>query len=349
MALWLVRIGRHGEHEQKFLQTSKAYVTWSKLNHDLSKLASKLDLRKLMRQTYPGVREKVIINWSGQIWTFVAEMKPQDWLIIPSKKQQAIHIAEVTGPYNYDAAANDPYYHWRSIKWVANDIPRSNFDQDLLNSFGAIMTICEIKRHDAEKRVRAMQKNGWKPSAYKTSAAEDVDDKIDDEAALDDAIDLEERGRDAISQLISRRFQNHDLTRLVEAILKAQGYATYRSPPGPDKGIDILAAPEPLGFGQPRICVQVKSGDSPVDTPTLNQLIGSMQNVHAEQGLLVSWGGFKSSIDKEIPAQFFRVRLWDQKALIDELLTHYEKLDPDLRAELPLKRIWTVAADEDDD
>src|SRR5438445_12311633 len=105
------------------------------------------------------------------------------------------------------------------------------------------------------------------------------------------------------------------MARLVEALLKAQGYVTFISPPGPDKGVDILAALGPLGFGRPRICVQVKSGDGPVDSPTLNQLIGAMQNVQADQGLLVSWGGFKSSVDKEVPVQFFRVRLWDQNAI----------------------------------
>lgn len=74
-----------------------------------------------------------------------------------------------------------------------------------------------------------------------------------------------------------------------------------------------------------------------------------MQNVNADQGLLVAWGGFKQSVDKETPSQFFRVRLWDQDALIDQLLEHYDKLGEDLRAELPLKRVWTVAsADEED-
>lgn len=77
--------------------------------------------------------------------------------------------------------------------------------------------------------------------------------------------------------------------------------------------------------------------------------IGAMQNVQADQGLLVSWGGFKSSVDKEVPAQFFRVRLWDQDAIVDELLANYDKLDEDLRAELPLKRIWTIAAQEESD
>ena len=71
-----------------------------------------------------------------------------------------------------------------------------------------------------------------------------------------------------------------------------------------------------------------------------------MQNVRAEQGLLVSWGGFKSSVDREAPAQFFRVRLWDQDALIDELMSHYETLDETFKVDLPLKRIWGFAEQE---
>lgn len=125
-------------------------------------------------------------------------------------------------------------------------------------------------------------------------------------------------------------------------------YITYRSPAGPDKGIDILAAPEPFGFGKPRLCVQVKSSDTPIDRPTLDQLLGSMQNFNAEQGLLVSWAGFKSSVDKEIPSQFFRIRLWDQSSIINELLSVYDKLNEDLKAELPLKRIWTLNIPDDE-
>ena len=68
-----------------------------------------------------------------------------------------------------------------------------------------------------------------------------------------------------------------------------------------------------------------------------------MQNVQASNGLLVSRGGFKSSVDKEEATQFFRVRLWDQGDLIDQVLEHYDQLDEDIRTELPLKRIWVVA------
>ena len=43
-------------------------------------------------------------------------------------------------------------------------------------------------------------------------------------------MDLEELAHD----LIAARFKGHGLTRLVEAILKAQGYTTWHSPEGAD-------------------------------------------------------------------------------------------------------------------
>jgi len=58
--------------------------------------------------------------------------------------------------------------------------------------------------------------------------------------------------------------------------------------------------------------------------------------------------GNNRSIDKEVPTPFFQVRLWDQDDLIDALLANYEKLGEDLRTDIPLKHIWTVAEVDDE-
>ena len=44
----------------------------------------------------------------------------------------------------------------------------------------------------------------------------------------------------------------------------------------------------------------------------------------------------------------FRVRLWDQQDLTEQLFAYYDKLDEDIRAELPLKRIWTIATNSEE-
>ena len=63
------------------------------------------------------------------------------------------------------------------------------------------------------------------------------------------------------------------------------------SPPGADGGVDILAGRGSLGLDAPRLCVQVKSQNSPSDVTVYRTLQGTMQTFKAEQGLLVCWGG----------------------------------------------------------
>jgi restriction system protein len=101
-----------------------------------------------------------------------------------------------------------------------------------------------------------------------------------------------------------------------------------------------------MGFDPPRLCVQVKSSNDPIDVKVLRELQGVMQNVSAEQGLLVAWGGFRQSVLAEARRQFFNLRLWDSGDLVSELLQHYEQLPKDLQAELPLKRIWALVPEE---
>ena len=101
-----------------------------------------------------------------------------------------------------------------------------------------------------------------------------------------------------------------------------------------------------MGFDLPRLCVQVKSGKTPVDVKVFRELRGVMEDRGADQGLLVSWSGFTRPAVEEARRQFFRVRLWDAGKLVDKVLHNYEKLSEELRAELPLKRIWVLVPED---
>ena len=92
-----------------------------------------------------------------------------------------------------------------------------------------------------------------------------------------------------------------------------------------------------------RICVEVKSENKPIDRSTVNKLLGAMSKFNATECLFVSWSGFKSNVQKELASSFFRLRLWSRKELLEQLFVCYDRLDDQLKAEIPLKRIWTVA------
>lgn len=346
MAVWLIRAGSHGEHEDRFIGDSKVFVTWNNLDVDLSKLGDRTELTDVLAQRYPESKIRTIGNWVSQIWPFVNDISQGDLVILPLKSQRAIQIGEVTGDYQFETGGPNPFFHWRSVRWIGDAVPRDHFGKDLLNSFGAFMTICRIQRNNAEARILAMRENGWKPETV-TSITLKAAPTMEEMVELEEDADLEEMSRDQIAQLISARFKGHGLTRLVEAILQAQGYTTYRSPEGADGGADILAGAGPLGFGTPRLCVEVKSEENPIDRPTVDKLLGAVSKFGAQEGLFVSWSGFKRNVQKELAASFFRVRLWTQKELLEALFVHYDHFDEDLKAELPLKRIWTVTKQDE--
>ncbi len=206
------------------------------------------------------------------------------------------------------------------------------------------MTICRIERNDAEKRIEALLSGAptAKPTAtiVLSAGAPPVNATATSDASAQ--VDLEELSRDAIRQHIARKFAGHNLAVLVEAVLTAQGYKTYLSPPGPDGGVEVLAGQGGHGFDGARIAVQVKSGSIEVDTSIFREFRGVMDGFGANQGLIVSWGGFKNSVKRDIPSHFFKIRMWDADDLIAEIVRHYDKFPATIQAALPLKRVWML-------
>jgi restriction system protein len=134
----------------------------------------------------------------------------------------------------------------------------------------------------------------------------------------------------------------------VAAILEAQGYQVNVSPEGPDGGVDIVAGTGPLGFDQPKMVVQVKSSNNPVEVNVLRELTGVMTNFGADHALIVAWGGYRGTVEREAARSFFKIRLWDADDLVTNIQLHYEKLPDDIQAELPLKRIWMLVPEEEE-
>ena len=154
MTLWLVRAGRRGERENFTLEKNLAVIGWEELP-DLSNIRDRKKLYELLEETYPGEKRKTLLNWQSQIWLFLKEMQPDDLVALPLKSRSVIVLGEVVGSYQYRSDLPLDTKHTRAVKWL-KELPRSAFDIDLLYSLGASMTVCRIKRNNAEERVRAL-------------------------------------------------------------------------------------------------------------------------------------------------------------------------------------------------
>ncbi len=337
MTLWVVKAGRAGEREQRFLDRSVIAIGWEEFG-DLTQYADREALKAAYRRIFAGSSEENVNTQVGQLWSFARGMEVGDSVVVPLKTRGQIAVGHIKGIYRWTDEFGPDMRHARDVEWAITDLPRTAFDKDLLFSFGSSQTVSTASRNNAEQRILAMLKGGSRVVVPPVPA-------LDDAVGHETERDLEQDGRDRVIDLIRSQFKGHGLGRIVDGVLRAQGFETKVSAPGPDGGVDILAGRGVMGFDEPRIVVQVKSQQGPADVSVLRELKGTMSDFDADQGLLVCWGGFKDSLFREARNGFFKIRLWGQEELLSALFATYEGLNEELRAELPLKRIWTVAAE----
>lgn len=343
--VWMVRAGRHGEDEELALATGRAIIGWQEYGTG-EKLKSFEDTFEFIKSQDKSGNEHRIANFARQFWTFAHVIRVGDLVVLPLKTRPGqIAIGVVEGSYEFVELGDRPR-HSRRVKWVRPDVARSTFKEDLLFSFGAFMTVCRIQRNHAESRISQVLAGKPDPGFSQTPSSPGSRKTEELGPEISGAIDLAQAAQDEIVAHVRENFQGHELARLIGSILAAEGYATQVSPPGPDGGADILAGRGPLGLDSPTLCVQVKATEAPADVKILRELIGTMNTFKADQGLLVCWGGFTQPLKVEARQQSFKVKLWNQTDIVNAVYRSYEKLDPEIQAELPLKRVWMLVRED---
>lgn len=134
-----------------------------------------------------------------------------------------------------------------------------------------------------------------------------------------------------------------DLQNLVAALLRAMGYhVSWNAPPGPDKGIDIVAHNDPLGTSTPRIKVQVKRRADKITVDGLRSFMALLGE--QDVGIFVSTGGFTSDAQSEARTKETRkVTLIDLDQLFDLWVKNYNKIEESDKRFLPLKPVYYLA------
>lgn len=341
MTMWCVRAGKGGEREEFNLDNGVVVNGWTHMG-DMTGL-DRDAIKERLRET--GLPEKVVANHAGQLDAFVNQMQVGDYVALPLKRRSAVAVGRITGDYEYRANNPADAKQVRPVEWLGEPVSRSRFSQATLYTLGSALTIFRVQRNGAEQRVLDALAGAGREDDVPSVPASATSDPGED-TTEDVGIDIEESALDAIRTHLLHNFKGHKLEALVAALLRADGYTTLEVEPGPDGGIDVLAGRGPMGFESPRIAVQVKSTDSPVDAMALRHLRGAMRDFGADHGLFVSWGGFKRTVEKEARPHFFNVRLWDADALIAELIRLYDRLPADVQSEIPLKQVWTLVTTE---
>jgi restriction system protein len=154
--------------------------------------------------------------------------------------------------------------------------------------------------------------------------------------------EAEEKAWEQINQFL-QDMKPYEFQEVVADLLRAMDYhVSWVSPPGKDRGVDIIAYTDPLGASVPRIKVQVKHRDQAVATDGLRSFLATLGA--DDIGIFVSSGGFTSDARDEARTQERRkVTLLDLENLFDLWVEHYDKLSQEARQRFPLKPIHFLA------
>jgi restriction system protein len=323
---WVVRAGDNNEIAELVEQVNAVAIGWKDMG-DLSDLLYRDEFKNRFRECYPEETSNSRINVNtGQVFRFAREIEVGDYILTYIWASREYLIGTIEKPYEYNSQlVHQNYPHIRQVKWIRK-VSRDMFSNPAKNSLGSALTVFKVDEHLDEI------------SKIATNGKLELDDEQQEEELLPFYDDVKAKADELISDRISHlgAFEMQDL---VAALLRAMGYRAVSVKPGPDRGVDIEASPDALGFEKPRVKVQVKHRiGNKVSGPEMRSFTAVIRS--EDYGLYVSTGGFTKEAEFEAEKSHKVIKLLDREQFIELLLEYYDLLDTEFKAKLPLNQVW---------
>ncbi len=182
----------------------------------------------------------------------------------------------------------------------------------------------------------------WKKGQPDDQDAEDANESPGPSATLEQS---EEAAWAEIQEHLGA-MNPYDFQELVAGLLRGMGYhVSWVSPPGADKGVDVIAHQDPLGVQGGRIKVQVKRRADKINVAEIRSFMALLGE--DDIGIFVTTAGFTSDAETEARGQEKRrLMLLDSRRLFDLWVEHYKDIPEDQRRLFPLRPVWFLALED---
>jgi len=318
--MWMVRAGEDAFLFDVFKNKNLVSIGWEV--GDISKITTPDGIKKIVKIKYPDYSLGKIVSAASQIIRFRFEFKVGDRVVTYNPSDRTYLVGEIVSNYEHDTTVEYP--HIRKVKWLGT-VQRDELLVSTKNTLGAISTIFEVG-DDAQKEIMDLLEGRKKVEVEKP------------ELELDELKeDIKERSREFIKDEISS-LAWEKMQELVAGILRGMEYKTVVSPKGADRGKDITASPDGLGFEEPKIVVEVKHRSGQMGTKEIRSFIGGLRD--GERGLYVSTGGFSKEAKYEADRAKMPITLIDSNMLVNLIIEYYDKFDMDTIKLIPLTKIY---------
>lgn len=322
--------GEGGSLYDAFRERGVAAIGWNQLAAHARPGVSRKQLIALYQSAEPEAKQGTVVSGASQVWRFVNDIQEGDWVVTYSPANRLYLIGTVRGPAKHHPEwAEQGLSLARTVQWQGGELPRDSFSTSTKNSLGSTLTLFEVPS-SAAAEVLAVLKG--KPASVTKDDAE--------EAIADPLADIETQALERIKDRVNE-LDWDDMQQLVAGILRAMGYKTQVSPPGSDRGKDIVASPDGFGFEHPRIVVEVKHRKGQMGSQDIRSFLGGRHK--DDRGLYVSTGGFTKDAQYEADRASIPLAMWTLDHLVRALIEHYDATDAETKRIVPLKRLYWPA------
>ncbi|MCU0926983.1 MAG: restriction endonuclease [Hydrogenophaga sp.] len=332
-AMWMVRAGEGGFRFEDFKTDSLVSIGWHEVG-DMARLKTRADFTRAMEQHLPGAKAGQVAASAGQTYRFVREIGLGDRVVSYDRSERIYLVGEVIGGYEYRPERSAEHPNIRRVRWQGQ-VARDALSVSARNSLGSISTLFLVAAPVAAE-IDSLLVN-----AAGTSKGTPEPSLIETPDAVDDLYkDVQSKGFEFIKDRVNA-LDWEEMQELVAGLLRAMGYKTRISPSGSDRGKDIVASPDGLGFEDPRIVVEVKHRGASMGSQEIRSFLGGRHD--NDKGLYVSTGGFTKDARYEAERGRIPVTLMDLDDLVRSLLEHYEKMDVEIQRLIPLRKVYWPA------
>ena len=331
---WVVRAGRNADHVDDFRANSVVAIGWSEAG-DFPIDISDEDMTALFDRIYASAKPRARRVHQAQVRRFQTEVKKGDRVATYDPMLRVYLLGTVgAGPAWRGGVLPRSF----KVKWTHQTL-RDELSEKTRHGLGSIATFfraSEDASRELWEKARSISgsvEDATPPPASEISQLTETDTDEDSELREDVLERADQLIEDRIVGLDWRQMQD-----LVAGVLRAMGYQTTVSADGPDRGVDIFASPDGLGLQEPRIFVEVKHRDGAMGADQLRKFLGGRRS--GDRCLYVSTGGFTREARFEAERANVPLTLVTLPKLRELLLQHYERLDSETRALVPLQRLY---------
>lgn len=141
MKFWLLKSAGTLEDEERILEDSIVTIGWAELP-DLSG-KNKDQVKRLIMEKYPGMREELSKTWTEEICSFITKIEKGDLVAVPFKTRNEVLIGKISGNYEYRWLTNF-ISHTRKVMWLKT-ISKGEFEKEYDVDLGSPETLYQIK------------------------------------------------------------------------------------------------------------------------------------------------------------------------------------------------------------